>query len=80
MLLSPRKNGLTFLFKEFGVFKERGGVLRYEVAGVLQYRLEVYCGMSLHSKLSCQQGTSCDTNWRRCIAVLFRQVARVGGS
>ena len=53
------------------------------IGGVLQYRLEVYCGVSLSSKLRSQQGTALQmggvvgTNWR-CIAVLLDKLYRSG--
>ena len=56
------------------------------MGGVLQYKWEAYCGVSLSSKPRSQESTAryklgayCHTNWR-CTAVLFRQVVGVGVS
>ena len=35
-----------------------GGVSSVQIGGVLQYKLEVYCGVSLSPKLRSQQGTA----------------------
>ena len=57
-----------------------GGVLQYT-----EYRLELYWGISLSSRLRSQEntviqmGVDCCANWRRT-AVLLRQVVRVGGA
>ena len=57
-----------------------------QMGGVLPYKWEAYCRVSLSSKLKSQESTAiykwvayCRTNWR-CTAVLFRQVVGVGVS
>ena len=57
-----------------------------QIGGVLQYKLEVHCGVSLSPKFRSQQGTALQMGGRTAVQiggvppVLFRQVVRVGGS
>ena len=37
---------------------QMGGVLQFQMGGVLRYKREVYCGISLSSRLRSQQGTA----------------------
>ena len=60
-------------------------VLPHKMGGVLQYKWEAYCRVSLLRSLKARKvqrykwGAYCRTNWR-CTAVLFRQVVEVGVS
>ena len=46
-----------------------------QIGGILQYKLEVYCGVSLSPKLRSQQGTALQMGG---VLLLYRQVVRVG--
>ena len=62
--------------------RTNGGRTAVQMGGVLQYKWEAYCRVSLSSKLRSQRykwGAYCRTNWR-CTAALFRQVVGVGVS
>ena len=64
--------------------RTNGGRTAVQMGGVLQYKWEAYCRVSLSSKLRSQEsmaiqmGAYCRTNWR-CTAVLFSQVVGFWG-
>ena len=89
--LGARKFSETFRWPQPPVVFQKycrtsGGHTAVQMGGVLQYKWEAYCRLSLSSKLRSQESTAIQMGGRiavpywRCTAVLFRQVVGVGVS
>ena len=82
--LSGTPNPRYFFESNAGTNRRRTAV---QMGGVLRYKWEVYCGVSLSSRLRSQQGTALQMGGGftavqigGVLPVLFRQVVQVGGS
>ena len=81
--LSGTPNPRYFLKSIAGTNGRRTAI---QIGGALQYKLEVYCGVSLSPELRSQRGTALQMWGRTAVQiggvppVLFRQVVWVGGS